>query len=235
MDSHDIMNELENMCTEQTKRTFMRHGAVEPILGVKIGDLKKLTKYVKKDHQLALDLYATGVSDAMYLAGMAIDPKKMSKEDIQEWVHKAPWGMISECTVGSVAAMSEYAMELANDWIQSENELVCCAGWSTYIHFLSITPDEDINRKEVLHHLDFIVKNIHKVSHRVRYNMNNFVIASGTFVAPLYNDALFAAEKIGKLDIDMRDTSCKVPYAPDYLEKVALMERVGKKKKSCRC
>lgn len=235
MKTDDIMNELEKMSTEQTKKTFMRHGAVEPIFGVKIGDLKKLTKYVKKDHQLALDLYDTGVSDAMYLASMAIDPKKMSKEKLQEWAQKASWDMISECAVGSVAAMSEYALELANSWIKSEKELICCAGWSTYINFLSITPDEDIDCREVLELLNFIEKNIHNSSNRVRYNMNNFVIASGTFVVSIHNDAFITAEKIGRLDIDMRDTSCKVPYAPDYLEKVALMERVGKKKKSCRC
>jgi hypothetical protein len=41
----------------------MKHGAPEPIFGVKFGDLKR----VKKDHQLALGLYSTGNSDAMYL------------------------------------------------------------------------------------------------------------------------------------------------------------------------
>ncbi|WP_366414818.1 hypothetical protein [Paenibacillus sp. GP183] len=37
----EVMNNLEEMGTEQTKRTFMRHGAKEPLFGVKVGDLKR--------------------------------------------------------------------------------------------------------------------------------------------------------------------------------------------------
>ena len=36
-------------------------------------DLKKYQKRIKKDYQLSLDLYDSGVSDAMYLAGLIAD------------------------------------------------------------------------------------------------------------------------------------------------------------------
>jgi 3-methyladenine DNA glycosylase AlkD len=39
------------------------------VFGVKIGDLKVIQKKVKKDHQLAMELFDTGIYDAMYLAG----------------------------------------------------------------------------------------------------------------------------------------------------------------------
>lgn len=48
MTYEEIMKELERLGNEQTKMTFIRHGAMEPLFGVKIGDLKKLVKYVKK-------------------------------------------------------------------------------------------------------------------------------------------------------------------------------------------
>lgn len=44
----EVMSKLEEMGTEQTKHTFLRHGAVEPLFGVKVGDMKKLVKDVKK-------------------------------------------------------------------------------------------------------------------------------------------------------------------------------------------
>ena len=69
MTVQDILSELAQMGSENTKKIFMRHGAIEPIYGVKVGDLKTIQKIIKKDYQLALDLYATGNSDAMYLAG----------------------------------------------------------------------------------------------------------------------------------------------------------------------
>ena len=90
----ELMNELESLGSEQTRKTFIRHGAKEPFFGVKIGDLKKFVKHVKKDQELALALYETGNHDAMYLAGLAVDPKKLSKEMLQKWVEDAYWYML---------------------------------------------------------------------------------------------------------------------------------------------
>ena len=44
-----------------------------------------------------------------------------------------------------------------------------------------------------------------------------------------------AAESIGKVDVDMGGTSCKVPFAPEYIDKVVKMGRLGKKRKQVRC
>ena len=60
MNIDEIMKKLEELGSEQTKLTYLRHGAKEPLFGVKVGDLKKLVKYVKKDQELALDLFNTG-------------------------------------------------------------------------------------------------------------------------------------------------------------------------------
>ena len=50
--------------------------------------LKKIQKRVKKDYRLALDLYDTGIYDAMYLAGLIADDAKMTKKDLERWVNK---------------------------------------------------------------------------------------------------------------------------------------------------
>ncbi len=57
MTATDILQELQTMGNENTKRIFQNYGAPEPIFGVKVGDLKKIVKRVKKDHDLSLDLY----------------------------------------------------------------------------------------------------------------------------------------------------------------------------------
>ena len=86
MTAKDVLAQLKVLGTEQTKKTHMRHGAKEPFFGVKVADLKVLQKKIKTDHALALDLYATGNSDAMYLAGMIADPAAFTKADLQKWV-----------------------------------------------------------------------------------------------------------------------------------------------------
>jgi 3-methyladenine DNA glycosylase AlkD len=98
---------------ERTKTTLMKHGAREPIFGVKVADLKKVVKQIKKDHLLSLELYKTGNSDAMYLAGLIADEKQITAELLEEWVDGAYWYYISEFTVPGVAADTLFGRELA--------------------------------------------------------------------------------------------------------------------------
>ena len=70
---------------------------------------------------------------------------------------------------------------------------------------------------------------------RVRYTMNGFVIAVGAYVKPLMKQAKATAKELGKVSVDMHDTSCKVPVALDAITKIEGMGRSGKKRKTIRC
>src|SRR5438128_6339743 len=128
MTANDIVNELRPLGSEGYRKVLRNHGVPEPLFGVKIEELKKIQKRVKKDYQLALDLYNTGIYDAMYLAGLIADDPKMTKADLQRWVEKANCAMLSEYTVPWVAAESEHGRELALAWIESKKEDLAAAG-----------------------------------------------------------------------------------------------------------
>lgn len=49
MTLEETMTLLASKGTEQTKKTYRRHGAPEPFFGVKIGDMKPILKMVKGD------------------------------------------------------------------------------------------------------------------------------------------------------------------------------------------
>nr|WP_232242639.1 DNA alkylation repair protein [Paenibacillus sp. GSMTC-2017] len=229
------MHELERLGTEQTKGTFLRHGAMEPLFGVKIGDLKKLVKYVKKDQELAERLYASGNSDAMYLAGISINPKLTSKELLQQWVEEAYWYSLAEYTVSGVAAESPFARELALEWIDCPKEMVATCGWSTYTGYISITADDRLEMAEIRSLLERIKRDIHREQNRVRYTMNSFVMTVGIYVLELQEEAKAVAEHIGKVNVDVGNTACKVPLALDYINKAEAMGKTGTKKKTCIC
>lgn len=229
------MQELERMGSEQTRTTFLRHGAKEPVFGVKIGDLKKLVKTVKKDQALAAALYETGNSDAMYLAGLTVNPKTMTKELLQHWVEKANWYMLAEYTVANVAAESPAALELAREWIQSDQEMTAACGWSTYAGYVAITPDDQLDLDEVTSLLRQVEQTIDQERNRVRYTMNAFVISVGGYVVPLAAEAKATAERIGKVHVDMGQTACKVPVAADYIRKIEERGTQGRKRKTCIC
>src|SRR5438874_13813617 len=118
MTAAEIVQELKPLGSENIKKVLLKHGIKEPLLGVKVEELKKIQKRIKKDYQLALDLYDTGIYDAMYLAGLIADDRKMTKKDLQHWVKKANCPMLTDYTVPWVAAESKHGLELAREWIE---------------------------------------------------------------------------------------------------------------------
>ena len=69
----------------------------------------------------------------------------------------------------------------------------------------------------------------------MKYIMNGFVIAVGSFAKPLLAKAVAAASKLGKVEVDVGDTACKVPLAIDYINKVKARGCIGKKRKVVKC
>jgi 3-methyladenine DNA glycosylase AlkD len=235
MTAKDIVKQLSKLGNEGYKAIMARHGAVEPYFGVKIEELKKFQKKIKKDYKLALDLYDTGIGDAMYLAGLIADEAQMTKRDLAGWLDRAPWGMISEYTVAWVAAESRYGFELAKEWIESGTEYVAAAGWNTLSSLVAVKSDDELPIKELEKLLDRVAKQIHKAPNRVRYTMNNFVIAVGASVAALTTKAKAIARQVGEVTVDMGDTACQVPSATAAIEKIAKKGKIGRKRKTARC
>lgn len=235
MTKNEVMQQLEAFGNAQTKKIFTRHGAREPFFGVKIQDLKKIQKKIKKDHELSLQLYETGNSDAMYFAALIADEQQITKAQLQNWVEKAYWYMISENSVAWIAAESKYGFELGLEWIESDVENIAAAGWATLASVASITPDEDLDVEKYSELLDRATANVHEAQNRVRYAMNGFIIAIGSYIPALTEKALNLGEQVGKVSVQMGKTSCKVPLAAPYIQKVVDKGRVGKKRKMARC
>lgn len=231
----EILKHLEEFGSEQTKKTLLKHGAKEPFFGVKVQDLKKILKKTKKNHELSLELYATGNSDAMYLAGLMADEKKISKAQLQEWVEQAYWSYLSEYTVPWVAAETDFGFELGLEWIESDVETIAAAGWGTLAYYAAVRPDEELDFDVYKQLLQRAEKEVHTAQNRVRYVMNGFVIAIGSYIESLTDNAKQVAKNIGEVTVDVNGTACKVPLADTYIDKVIDKGNVGKKRKTARC
>ncbi|MES2567130.1 MAG: DNA alkylation repair protein [Bacteroidota bacterium] len=230
-----IMSELEEKGNPNTKKVLLKHGVKEPFFGVKVSDMKVIQKRVKKDYQLSKDLYATGNSDAMYLAGLIADESKMTKKDLTTWVKQAKSPNIFDYTVPWIASESQFGQELALEWIDAKESYIAAAGWSTLCSLVSIKSDDDLNLPLLKSLLARVEKDIHMADNSVRSRMNIFVISVGCYVSSLTDKALASAQKIGAVNVDVGDTSCKVPDALDYINKVKAKGTIGKKKKMARC
>lgn len=230
----EVMKELEGYGNEQTKKIYINHGATEPLFGVKIADIKRLAKKIKIDHALALELYDTDNSDAMYLAGLIADENLVTRDELRKWAKHARWYMLSEYSVAGLAADSPHGWKLGIEWINSGEEMVEAAGWSALSNWISITPDEMLHKDAILEFMNLVTENIETAQNRVRYTMNGFIIAVGSYIPSLSKKALKVARQVGKVDVDMGGTACKVPLAETYINKVISSNHQGKKRKKAR-
>jgi len=234
MTAQEILAEIKPLGRDSYRKVLFNHGIPEPCFGVKIEDLKKIQKRIKMDYSLALDLYDTGVYDAMYLAGLIADDAKMTKKDLQNWAEKA-CAPLARSTVAWVAAGSPHAVEMSLKWIDSPKDIIAAAGWSTLGSLVAIKPDGELDLAQLKELLQRVQKNIRSAPNTTRRQMNSFIIEVGTYVQPLTKFAVQIAEKIGPVNVDVGDTSCHVPFAPDYIKKAEKRGTIGKKRKTVKC
>jgi 3-methyladenine DNA glycosylase AlkD len=230
-----VMSALKAKGSEQTRKIFARHGAGDNMFGVKVADLKVIAKTIKGEQDLAMELYDSGNYDAMYLAGMVADGTQMTKRELQSWATRSGWQMISEYTVPWVASESDHGPALATKWIDARKEHVAAAGWNTWSALVTTRPDDELDLDQVAGLLTRVEEQLGGSPERVKYCMNGFVIAVGAYCKPLAKQAKATAKRLGKVEVDMGGTACKVPLATEYIAKIEKMGKAGKKRKTVRC
>lgn len=230
-----VVAQLKSLGLDSYRNTMLKHGAQEPIFGVKIEEMKKLMKPYKNDLAFACALFDTGIYDAQYMAGLLADGGKMTEAQLQHWVEAANSHGIREYGVAWVTAESPYAMPLALAWIDSTNADIAAAGWCVLSSYIAVTEDTELDVTLLQKLLKRVESQIHQAPNRVRYCMNGFVIALGTYVISLSDAAIAVGQTIGKVNVDVGETSCQVPFAPDYIVKVVQRGSLGKKRKTTKC
>ncbi|MCM3413641.1 DNA alkylation repair protein [Metabacillus litoralis] len=235
MDLETVMQELEALGTERTKKTYIGNGAKEPLFGVPTGKMKPLAKKIKKNQPLAEQLYATGNYDAMYFAGVIADPMTMTADDFERWIKDAYFYMLSDYVVAVTLAETDLAQEVADKWIASGEELRMSAGWSCYCWLLGNRPDSEFSQDKITNMLHQVEKTIHDSPARTKSSMNNFIYTVGTSYLPLHEKAVETAKSVGSVEIKRDNKKSSVVNAFDTIQKEIDKGRIGFKRKYVRC
>jgi len=217
MTVREAMETLEEAGSAQTRKTYARHGVTDPMFGVSFAVLKSLQKRIRVDHELALALFETGNVDARNLAMKVADPARMSSADLDRWARA---NSVRGCGlyVAALAAEGPHAGAKEKQWLASKNEQERCVAWALVGQMAA--RDEALADSWFQERLKRIERTIHSAPNGEREAMNQAVIAIGGRSAGLRKAALAAAGRIGKVEVDHGDTSCKTPEAAAYIEKM---------------
>jgi 3-methyladenine DNA glycosylase AlkD len=213
----ETMAALEKAGSEQTRKTYARHGAQEPMFGVSFATLKILVKRIGVDHELALALWSTGNHDARLLAIKVADPSRITPADLDRWAQVNQMRMCGGY-LAALAAESPHGAAKAREWGASADARLRATAWT--LAGMLANRDETTSDDWFLKRLEHIEKSIHSAPNAEREAMNMALITIGGRSAELRKAATAAAKRIGKVVVDHGDTDCKTPDAIPYIEKM---------------
>ncbi|KSU84903.1 MULTISPECIES: DNA alkylation repair protein [Fictibacillus] len=235
MDFETVMQELEVLGKERTKKMYLSNGAHEPLFGVATGAMKPLAKIIKINQRLAEELYATGNYDAMYFAGIIANPNGMTEADYNRWLDEAYFYMLSDYVVAVTLSESEIAQDVADQWIASDEELKMSAGWSCYCWLLGNRKDHEFSESKISNMLDILRNSIHASPERTKSAMNNFLNTVGVSFLPLHEKAVETAKEVGIVEVKRDKKKSSFLNAYENIQKQMDRGKLGFKRKYVRC
>lgn len=218
-----LMEKLESFGTTQNRKIYKRHGAGEKMFGVSFANLNKLKKEIKQDHDLALQLWASGNIDAKTFATMICEPEKFTSKQLDNMVKVLDYYLLVDVFVSNVVSKSKFLQSKVEKWTKSKNEWVGSAGWISLAYLSRL--EESLENVYFSTFINTIEDQIHSSKNRTKHSMNSALISIGLRNSSLEKIAVAAAKVIGKIDVDHGETSCKTPDAIEYIKKTKTHRR----------
>ena len=216
----EVVQQLEEYGTAQNRKIYARHGAnPDKVFGVSFANLNILAKKIGNDHGLARCLWKSGNYDCRNLATKIAEPRLMDAAEIMEWVQQLT-SYVHVSLFGNVVARSPAAKELLPKLCKSPHEIHRGLGYSTLSSMLAHDPN-CLTPAKIAMHLKQLERDIQQSPNWARYSMNWALISIGTYCEELKDAAIAAAKRIGKVEVDHGETSCKTPDAAPYIEKAS--------------
>lgn len=129
-DLNEVISSLKEKADARYHAGMQRFGiANEKALGVKIPEVRKLARLIKKDHILAQALWDTDIHEARILASMIDDPKQVTPQQIDSWTRDFTTWDVCDQVCGNLFDRTPYVIDKAVEFSTREEEFVKRAGF----------------------------------------------------------------------------------------------------------
>jgi 3-methyladenine DNA glycosylase AlkD len=136
MQANDVLARLEALESPKDRKGMARFG-IRPrhALGIGVDKLRAIAKEIGRDHELALELWASGIHEARILATIIDDPKMVSRAQMESWVQDFDsWDLCDQACM-NLFWRTEGGAEMAFDWAEREEEFVKRASFALMARF----------------------------------------------------------------------------------------------------
>lgn len=121
----EILELLKSSANPENVAGMARFGInPEKTYGIPIPTLRKIAKQTGRDHQIAQELWASGIHEARILACFIDDPKLVSESQMDRWAADFDsWDLCDQCC-SNLFDRTPFAYQKADEWSQADEEFV---------------------------------------------------------------------------------------------------------------
>jgi len=213
MTLEEILTQLEALGNEKMRAQNTRHGAGDNQFGVRRGEVRKLAKKIKINHELAMALWKTGNIDARFLAILLIKPKTLSVDEIDRMVRSVAFVEVADWLNAYVVKHHPAKETLRQEWMATDDPMAARAGWSLTTARIVKNP-EGLDLRALL---DRIEAEMGDADPKVQWTMNGSLAEIGIHFPDHRERALAIGETLGIYRDYPVSKGCTSPFAPIWI------------------
>lgn len=208
--STEVLANLASLEDEKIRAVNARHGDDH---AVNLTKLRAVAKDLKKNDELAGELWATGDTAARLVAILIMRPKAWSEAQLDEMLRDSRVPKVHGWLVSYIVKKSPHAEALRRLWMDDPDPVVASAGWAL--------TSERVNRKseglDLTGLLDTIEAEMAEAPERLQWAMNETLSYIGIENPDLRKRAIDIGERLGVLRDYPTSPGCTSPFAPTWI------------------
>lgn len=212
----EALSRLEALGNDKVRAQNSKNGAGKNQFGVRLGDIRKLAKEIKSDHELALELWKTKNIDARLLAILLLKPKSLSASELDKMVRSEPFTQVADWLSAYVVKKHPDKEALREKWMKDEHPMTGRAGWSLTTERVVKSP-EGLDLGAVL---DRIESEMASAASEVQWTMNSSLVEIGVHSPKHRKRALAIGETLGIYRDYPTPKGCTSPFAPIWINEM---------------
>ena len=212
----ETLAQLEALGTEKMRAQNTKNGAGDNQFGVRLGDLRKLAKKIKTNHELALSLWETGNIDARFLAILLMKPKSLSADEMDRMVRSVTFVQVADWVNSYVVKRHPDKETLRQGWMATDDPMAARAGWSLTTERVLKSP-EGLDLPALL---DRIESELGTAASEVQWTMNCCLAEIGIHFPDHRERAIAIGETLGVYRDYPVSKGCTSPFAPIWINEM---------------
>ena len=212
----ETLAQLESLGNEKTRAQNTKAGAGDNQYGVKLGDLRKLAKKIKTDHEFGLALWETENVDARFLAILVMQPEALSSSELDQMVRSVNFSRVADWLNSYVVKKHPDKESLRQEWMSDEDPMAARAGWNLTAERVVKSPDG----LDLPALLDRIEAQMGTAPNLVQWTMNSSLAEIGIHLPKHRKRALAIGESLGVYRDYPVSKGCTSPFAPIWINEM---------------